>query len=409
MDDALPLLVIYRTGPRKYREYLLRSISSRYRIHMFVGVEPSWENDYISGHTLLGKNLDPEVATAAARDLHAREPISGMMCWDEARIAQTAFATDALGLPGPGAAAIGRCRDKHQTRAALAAAGVPQPRSIRVDSLDEATAAAAEIGYPVILKPSDLVASKGVVRVDSPADLPEHFAATHAVEGGIPGYQARVLVEEYVPGDEISVDSVIHGGRVTVLVLARKVISEPPWRIEMGHFVDADDPLRTDPALLAILHDTHAAIGFDEGVTHTEIKLSPDGPKVIEVNGRLGGGLIPYLGLLATGVDTGLAAADAACGVAPSVEPDRTRSAGIRFFAVSEPATVITSIGFDEALLPPTIVEATVSATVGEVLSPPTYGNVSGRIAYAIAVADTPAECRAALDLAAKAFLLNAP
>lgn len=402
-----PLLLVIRTGHRDLREYLLQSITSRYRVHMIIGVAPEWELSYLAGWTRLTDTRDFDAVLDAARAVDAAGPVAGVLCWDESRIVQAAQIAEALGRPGPASDAVRRCRDKHLTRLALAAAGVAQPRFARVDTLAEAHDAAGRIGYPVVLKPSDLTLSMGVVRVDSPDQLDRLFGFTHGVPGGLPGYQARVLVEEYLPGDEISVDASVRRGRVTPLCLARKQLGFPPYCVEVGHYVDAADPLLSDPDVLALLERAHLALGFSEGVTHTEIKLTPHGPKIVEVNGRLGGGLIPYLGLRATGVDTGLAAADLACGRDPVTAPDRKLVAGVRFFFVDAPDTLIHTIRFDDARLPAAVDRLVPLAKTGDTASPPPHTAVPGRIAYAVAVAETVEDCGAALDAAGAALRIN--
>src|SRR5262249_24067336 len=148
------------------------------------------------------------------RGLAARHPIAGVLSWDEARILQSAKVAAALGLPGGDPDMVMRCRDKHQTRTALAAAGVPQPRSVMVSSVDDALAAAAMIGYPVGLKPRAMAASLGVVRVDTPEELAARF--TFARDTHVPGawHYDVVLVEEYATGPEISFDAAVHRGTV---------------------------------------------------------------------------------------------------------------------------------------------------------------------------------------------------
>ena len=123
-----PLLLVIATGWQVYREYLLRSISERFRIHLFHVAEPTWEKAYIAGSTVVPSTIDgPAMAEEAVR-LDEREPIGGVLCWDEARIHPASFVAEALGLRGGDPAVILRVRDKGQTRAALDAAGVPQPR-----------------------------------------------------------------------------------------------------------------------------------------------------------------------------------------------------------------------------------------------------------------------------------------
>jgi biotin carboxylase len=392
---------------RVYREYLLRSISSRFRVHLFHTAEPQWEKEYISGWTVVPSTIDGPAMTREALRLNESEPIDGVLCWDEGRIHATSYVAGALGLPNGDPATVWRLRDKAQTRAAAEEAGVAQPLSVPVKTLDEALIAADKVGYPAILKPRGLGASLGVVRVDDPAQLRARFPFTLGTKAPDPVIYASdhpVLVEQCVTGEEISVDSVVQDGKVTPLFVARKVVGYPPYAEEVGHFVDATDPLLTDSALTSALQDTHTALGFLDGWTHTEFMLTASGPQLIEVNGRLGGDMIPYLGMLATGIDPGILAASVACGQTVDPVPSTGRVAAIRFFYVDHDDTPITTITFDTAALPPSVNRAVTVAQPGAVMSPPPKGTVWGRIAYATALADTVTDCGLALDAAESAL-----
>jgi hypothetical protein len=192
------------------------------------------------------------------------------------------------------------------------------------------------------------------------------------------------------------------------MCVAHKEIGYPPYFEETGHVVYGADPLLHDRTLLGVLRDVHAALGFGDGFTHTEIKLTGSGPKIVEVNGRLSGGLIPYLARRAGGVDSGLAAAEVACGLPPSIVPDRELVAAIRFFYPEHEDTRIGEIRIDRAALPSTVDRMELLARPGDVKSPPPKGTRWGRIAFATAVAGTAEECRTALDAAATALTVEA-
>jgi len=405
-----PHLLVIATGWQVYREYLLRSISRRFRIHLFHVAEPTWEKAYIAGWTVVPSTIDGPAMAAEAVRVSEPDPFEGVLCWDEARILPASYVTEALGLRGGGPEVIARVRDKGQTRAALDAAGVAQPRSFPVTTLDEALEAADRIGYPVVLKPRGLAASLGVVRVKDAGELRDGFG--FAVEAKAPDpvgldFATPLLVEEFVSGEEVSVDAVVRDGRVTALYVARKVLGYPPYSEEIGHVVAGDDPLLRDPALLTALRDTHTALGFLDGWTHSEFMLTADGPRLIEVNGRLGGDMVPYLGWLATGIDPGQVAAAAACGLAPDVEPGPSRVAGIRFFYPAKENTTIQAVGFDQARLPAATDQVSPMVLPGTVVSPPPTGIVLGRIAFATAVADSAEECREALRTAETALVVE--
>jgi biotin carboxylase len=301
-----------------------------------------------------------------------------------------------------------RCRDKHLTRKALDAGGVPQPRSVLVAELRQAVAIAARLGFPVVLKPRAMGGSLGVVRADTPAELAARFEfARDTVVPGSWRYDEGVLVEQYVAGPEISVDSAVYRGEVLPMFVARKEVGYPPYFEEIGHIVDAADPLLTDPELTSVLRAAHEALGFTDGMTHAEFKLTSDGPKVIEVNARLGGDLIPYLGMLGSGIDPGLAAAAVACGRRPELAADRAAVTGVRFFYPAENDTVIGAVRFDQGALPPETDLAVALAEPGEVMSPPPKGTLLGRVACVTVRAGTAAACRTALDAAQAALIIE--
>jgi biotin carboxylase len=345
-----------------------------------------------------------------AHALHARTPLSGVLCWDEARIHAAAHVAGALGLRNGNPEIIMRMRDKGQTRAALDSAGVAQPRSVPVRTLDEAAEAAERIGYPVVLKPRDLGASLGVARVDGPEQLASTFRFTWHTRGPEAqplGPDGSVLVEECVIGQEISVDSVVQDGTLTPLFVARKVVGYPPYAEEVGHYVHGDDPLLNDPAIVEILRESHAALGFRDGCTHTEIMMTAGGPKIIEINGRIGGDVIPYIGRLATGIDAGVVAASVACGLPLDLTRTRGRVAGVRFFYPEREHTKIAFVGFEERDLPKAVDRLVPIAQPGTVASPPPLGTWWGRVAYATAVADTVEDCELAIKAAQSALTIE--
>jgi biotin carboxylase len=404
-----PRLLVVGTGTRSYREYLLASLAPHYRVHLIIGHQADWERRYVEGWSVadFADTIDAEEMILAAKQAAAQEPFDGVLTWDEARVLQAAKVGQALQLPGGDPEMVLRCRDKYLTRTALAAAGVPQPRSVMVGSLAEALSTAAEIGYPVVLKPRAMAASLGVVRADDPDQLAGYFA--FARDTTVPGAWRYdlVLVEEYLAGEEISLDAAVHRGRTLPLFLARKQVGYPPYFEEVGHLVDAADPLLADPGLLDVLQRTHQALAFTDGMTHTEFKLTPAGPKVIEVNARLGGDLIPYLGQCVTGIEPGVVAAAVACGRAPVITANRRRIGAVRFFYVAEPDTTIDEVAF-VGLDCPALDTAGVLVEPGDVVSPPPGGTTFDRVAFATAVAGSAADCQAALDAAERALVIRA-
>ncbi|MFI5801240.1 ATP-grasp domain-containing protein [Streptomyces sp. NPDC051561] len=397
-DDEKPLLLLIGSSARCSREFILRAVSGRYALWLLQPAAVTWEEPYVVGGTQVD-NTDPGLLVEAARQVAAEREVTGVFCYDEGLVTPAAHAARALGLPGNAPETVIACRDKHATRIALERASVAQPASIGVCSLDEAHEAARKLGFPVVLKPRGLAGGMGVCRVDGSEDVASaYLAASGASYPGVPVFEASVLVEEYVEGPEISVDAVFFEGEGTPLAVARKHLGLAPFFEETGHDVDAADPLLTDPGLLEALRASHAALGFHTGVSHTEFRLTANGPRLMEVNARLGGDMIPYLCELATGVDVALAAADVAAGRRPRTEQTRRRAASI-VFLYPERDVEIETVAVHEHRFTPEIHSADAMAGPGAVLRLPPRGYIS-RYARVIALADTVEQARTALDRA---------
>ncbi len=388
-QDA-PVLLLVGSGYRPYREYALVALSRHYRLWLLDSSEATWQLPYCAGATRVDTG-DAEAVREAALTVVDSLPVVGVFTYDERQVVFCARLAQDLGLPGSPPETIDSCRDKAATRAALTAAGIPQPASHTVTTAEDALIAAEKIGYPVVVKARAMAGSFGVVRADRSKDIAAAFAAADGAEfRGLPRHPANVLVEEFLTGQEISIDAVIHDGEVTPTVLARKRLGREPYFEETGHDVDGNDPLLADEELLGQLRRIHHVLGFVNGATHSEFKLTPEGPRLVEVNARLGGDLIPYLGLLATGVDPTVAAADVAAGRRPDTVAKFRKAAGVRFLLPEEHCETV-EVVVHEDRFGPTIHETGVTAVPGDRLARPPAEFLT-RYAHVVAVGDEMAQ-----------------
>lgn len=405
--DTRPLLLVVGSSYAEFREYIFRSASTQYRLWLLNPGAPTWESAYVVNHTIVNC-MDADQLIAAGKEVAGSHEVAGVFCYDEAYIEPAAHASAALGFHTLDPSAVANCRDKSFTREAVRAAGMLQPASKPVSSVEDARAFAGQIGYPVMLKPRNLGASLGVVKVERPQDMAERYALTDAVRlPGVREFPEDIIVEEFIEGPEISVDSVFFNGRCQPLVVAHKILgSQPPFEFEeVGHDVFAADPLLDDPELHELLVRSHAALGFRNGITHTEFKVTPRGMYLVEVNARMGGNLIPYLGLLADGVDSSLAAAAVAVGRAPVVRRAAHRKAASIRFVFPAFDMEVTEVTVRTDLMEPPVYEIAAVARPGmKIRQPPRGMSHSG---YVIAVADTVEESQAAVAEIARLIQLD--
>lgn len=312
--------------------------------------------------------------------------LAGVTSSSEYFTATAAAAATALGLPAGDAGALARCRHKDRQRARLAAAGVPVPAYRVASEPGTAAAAAREIGLPVVVKPTTGSGSIGVRLCHTASEVSEHaigLLAATTNERGLP-VPSRVLVEEYVAGPEFSVESF----DTSVVGVVGKHCGPPPYFVETGHDFPAPVGSPRLELLARVASRAVAALGVGWGPAHTELRLSPRGPVVIEVNPRLAGGMIPALIRLAAGLDLVDWTVARASGQPRPRVTRRRGHASIRFVLAPGEGTVRAVTGLAPARRLPGVALAEVTAAEGDGVR--LTHSFRDRLGYAVAVGDDP-------------------
>jgi len=203
--------------------------------------------------------------------------------------------------------------NKLRQRERLAAAGVPQPRWWVVGNEDEAP----RPELPVVVKAPDRQGQKGLTLVEDPRELgPAIERARSSARSGL------ALVEELVEGPEVTVVGFSAGGRFRCLAITDRVVAGPPaFGVALAHVWPTEVPgTGSVPGTVAA---ALAALELEDGPSYTQLRIDAEGPKVIEVAARLGGGHDAELVQAATHVDLNGLAIDAALG--RPVEPPEPR------------------------------------------------------------------------------------
>jgi carbamoylphosphate synthase large subunit len=394
-----PILLVLASGDAGYREYVLHHLSTRYQLILLSPYPPTWERPYIIDHAKIDPADADDVIMTAVK-VAGRTPVAGAVTYHEPCVELVAVIAEKLGLPHCDSRAAALCRDKFAAREAFRRAGVPSARYRLAGDADEASRAAAEVGYPLVVKPRALSASFGVSLVAEPAELKAAFGCAESKTLPEPWAHRRgVLLEEYLDGPEISVDSAVWQGRVEPVVYAKKLLGFEPFFEEEGHIVGPPDSIVPDPeAVRSVVVAAHQALGIGNGVTHTELRMTAAGPRVVEVNGRSGGDMIPYLAHLAAGIDLPLAMGDIAVGAKPDLSAAWTGVAGVRFFYPPSPGRLVwAGVQAPGGVQPLWLHQVTWLAGPGT-----EFRNVPGslyfaRAGFAIVTADTVEQCGARL------------
>ncbi|MFJ2742616.1 ATP-grasp domain-containing protein [Streptomyces sp. NPDC087440] len=366
---------------------------------LLVMKDPEWEADYVD-RVVLADTSSIEETLAAVRDLAAQEdePFSAVVTFAEAPVPSAARVAAEFGLVSISEQTARLARDKWVMREAFAAHDVPQPRYGIAHTLDEALAVARDTGFPLVMKPVLGTGSMFVRSVENEAELTEHFeffrtgawdrftydplhtAAHQEYAGGL-------LLEEFVGGAEICVESLVHDGTTRSLAIHDKPLPTGPTFEEVYACTPTRLPAATVRAVEEATVAVHRALGITTGATHVEFRLRGESePVVLEAAARMGGGPIYRSVLLSTGVDMVEAVLDLARGRAPRIEP-AGRATPVGFWNIfPERAGKFTrATGLDAVSADPRVDEVQIYKEPGdELLVPPQTFQGHGHLIFTV-------------------------
>ena len=248
--------------------------------------------------------------------------LDGICTFAELSLPITAKLARALNLPGQDPDVVSLTRDKHKVRKVVAGAGLNEVRSFKIKSLDQVEDAAEHVGFPAVLKPISGADSLGVKRVNSIEELRCALQEAQSVVSNLvvsSGALARLTtptgstvgsltppseqraerfiqldlsLEEYLDGPEVDVDIVLFNGKVYFASIVDNGPTVEPYFAETWNLCPSILPQIKQEELLNEALATVKALGFHTGVFHVEERYTSRGPRIIEVNARMGGGPI---------------------------------------------------------------------------------------------------------------------
>jgi predicted ATP-grasp superfamily ATP-dependent carboligase len=263
-----------------------------------------------------------DVVDSAGLDVHAIAealvPLApdGITTFAEECMPLTAALAQELSLVYHSGPTAERLADKYQQRLALRSTGVAGPAVWEVPARSsEVPDFLAQLAFPVVVKPRRGTSSLAVARADDAEELSDLVARFAEIEGGL-------LVEEYLQGresggpfaDDMAVELMVQGGRVFRLATTGKFRHAPPFR-GRGCFLPSHVDPSTEAEVFEAAEEAVLALDIKGGFVNVDVKLTPEGPRVVEVNGRLGGNvqvlielaggpaILPWVFRLALGYD----------------------------------------------------------------------------------------------------------
>lgn len=330
----------------------------------------------VADERLVASTYDPQETLRLARERHRRAPLHGVLSIAADVPRTVAAVAEGLGLPGPSPECARRATDKLLMKRCLEEHGVPVPWCAPVGSPAELEALRRDRGT-LVLKPVDSRGARGVLRLVPGVDSAWAFATSLASSPS-----GRVMVEEFVPGPQLSTESLVHAGRVLTLACSDRnyelLEACAPFVIENG----GCQPSVHAPALLPRVDElvlaAARALDLGSGVLKGDLVLDPvRGPVVVEVAPRLSGGWLSTDQVpLSTGIQLVQLAARLALGedlrLADLASPPEAWSpVAVRYF-FPPPGRVLAVRGVEELRREPWVHRLVLFAGPGDAIAPPT-------------------------------------
>jgi biotin carboxylase len=235
---------------------------------------------------------------------HRRELVSacralrpaGIVTFSEQQIRFTAGLAAELGLAYHAPADVDAIVRKDVQRRRFAEAGLETIRFRLVERPDQVDEAMAHVGFPAVIKPVYGAASRNTVAVHDEGECRAALTAMLREDGQAPREPVVVLEELLVGrateppwGDFIAIDCVSEGDKVHPRFVTSKFAVAHPFRDRGGYGTSSVVPQEDIDQAGALAARAVNALGIRQGLSDVEMKLTPSGPRLIEVNGRLGG------------------------------------------------------------------------------------------------------------------------
>jgi len=338
----------------------------------------------------------PDTAADAIVALSRRRRIDGIVAVDDQGVLAAALAAGRLDLPHNPRDAVMATRDKVAMRDDLAAAAVRQPRYASVAVDEDVGEVAGAVGFPCVIKPPSLSASRGVIRVDDAAGAKLAGDRVRGILAEAGEDPSRLLVEAYVPGPEVALEGLLRGGAFETLAVFDK-----PDPLEGPYFEETIfvTPSRLPEAAVAAVERTAAeacaAIGLVEGPVHAELRTDGTDAWLIEVAARSIGGLCSRALSFGVGVSLERLIVSHALGTPIEGLARERQAAGVMMLPIPAEGRLAAVGGQDQARQVPGVTGLDVSIAPGRRVRPLPEGD--RYLGFLFAKAETPEEVEATL------------
>jgi biotin carboxylase len=335
----------------------------------------------------------PEEAAQRVVEHDQRVPLDAVVAVDDEGVKTASLAAERLGFKTSDPSAVARTRDKHALRLALETAGVRQPA---FEYVPAGAGLPDGLAYPVVVKPLGLAASRGVIRADDDSSARQ---AADRIRAIVDDPQAPLLVESFVPGEEVAVEGLLRGGALeTLAVFDKPDPLDGPYFEETIYVTPSRKPVATLEAIERTTAAAAAALGLSEGPIHAELRVGDGQVTLLEIAARSIGGLCSRALRFGAGVSLEEVILRHALDL-PLDDLKRTdRASGVMMLPIPRRGVLHEVGGQDEARAVPGIAGLEISIARGREVEPLPEGD--RYLGFLFARGDTPEEVEQALRTA---------
>lgn len=343
-----------------------------------------------------------EHAEALVRRAAAWRPFSAVVAADDDGVVLAAHLSEVLGLRHNSVAAARTALDKWSTRLRLQAAGIPGPRFRRCEVREDPWRVAPQVVYPCVLKPRHLSGSRGVIRADTPEQFVRAFRRIGAILASpdlrhrIP-HENSILVEDYVPGDEVALEGLLEAGSLRTLAIFDK--PDPlvgPTFQETIYVTPSRHAPWLQRAIEATVQQAVASIGLRWGPLHAEVRFDGERMHLLEAAPRSIGGLCSRALRFGDGaISLEEVLLRHALGENTKPWQRETKAAGVLMLPIPRPGILRLVSGVDAARRLEHVEDVRLTVPCGQTVLPPPEG--ARYVGFVFARAETPQEVEEAL------------
>lgn len=313
------------------------------------------------------------------------EQIAGILTTSDYYLESVAELANHFQLIGNSLESIHSCRNKAMFRKKLYSENILQPKFQIVNSIDSLQEIKKSIELPCVVKPSNDSGSNNVRLCFNWEEVNDMAAKILDNKFNARGQKTTntVLLEEYIEGPEYSVEMFTWEGNSLCVGITEKHLTGYPYFVESSHIFPTKVSENLKFEIEQIVRRALQVVDFRYGSSHSEVKLTPNGCVMIEINARLAGGMIPELIYHSTGLDVLRKQILSSVGVAPDwKEIEHSNYAGIHFIISNKTGTLSDITGIEEIKKLPYVKEILVKARVGQLVYQPE--NFSHRLGHII-------------------------